>query len=164
MKYLLIAFLSFPAIGVAATAQALPTSPSLKDMNGKVTLTETPEGVKITTEITGLKPGSVHGYHVHQNGKCEGPDFKSAGDHFNPSGKDHGGPAAMNKHMGDLGNLVADKQGVAKSEVMVNGNNLLPQYVGKAVIIHAKPDDLSSQPSGDSGDRIACGVIKASKI
>ncbi len=164
MKYLILSFFLFPLSLQASTAEAKLTSPSVKSLSAKVLLTEVPEGLKITADVSGLKPGAVHGFHIHEVGKCEGPDYKSAGNHFNPSESKHGGPASGMKHQGDLGNLVANDKGVAKVEVIVesNGKNSLEQYIGKSVIIHAKADDFSSQPSGDSGDRIACGVISAS--
>ena len=162
MKYLLSVMLLLPSLSIAATASATLTAPKIKKFNAKVELTQVPEGIKFVTTVSGLKPGTVHGHHVHETGKCEGPDFKSAGEHFNPTENKHGGPASGASHMGDLGNLVADKKGVAKSEVIIRSTNTeaLSQYVGKSVIIHAKPDDMVTQPSGDSGDRIACGIIK----
>lgn len=166
MKIFFAALFLLPAISQASTAGATLTSPSMKKFNAKVEMTQVPEGIKVVTTASGLKPGSVHGYHVHETGKCEGPDFKSAGEHFNPMESKHGGPAAGVNHLGDLGNLVADKKGIAKSEVIIRDANKDPvaQYVGKAVIIHAKPDDLNTQPSGDSGDRIACGVISGATL
>lgn len=163
MKYVLLATLIVPFSTFASTAEVKLTSPTVKTLSAKVVLTEVPEGLKITADVSGLKPGAVHGFHVHENGKCEGPDYKSAGEHFNPEETKHGSPAAGMKHMGDLGNLVANEKGIAKSEVIVKSKNknALGQYLGKSVIIHAKPDDLATQPSGDSGDRIACGVISA---
>jgi len=166
MKYILTALLMFPALSLASTAKATLSSPTMKKLNARVELTEVPEGIKIVTTASGLKPGSVHGYHVHETGKCEGPDFKSAGGHFNPKENKHGGPAAGENHMGDLGNLIADKKGVAQSEVIIRSasKETLSQYVGKSVIIHANADDMMSQPSGDSGDRIACGVISGATL
>lgn len=161
MKYLLLPLILFPFSIQAGTAEAKLTSPTMKTLSAKVFLTQVPEGIKITAEVTGLRPGSVHGFHVHEVGKCEAPDYESAGDHFNPAENKHGGPASGMKHMGDLGNLVANDKGIAKTEVIVNSKNkdLFKQYIGKSVIIHARPDDLNTQPAGDSGDRIACGII-----
>lgn len=161
MKFLILSLILLPLSSHASVAGANLTSPTMKNLKARVLLTEVPEGIKITADVAGLKPGSVHGFHVHENGKCEGPDFKSAGGHFNPAESKHGGPASGMKHMGDLGNLVADKKGVAKVEVIMKTKDKksISQYVGKSVIIHDKPDDLQSQPSGDSGDRIACGII-----
>ena len=166
MKLILAVLLVFPAITLASTAGATLSSPSMKKLTAEVELTQVPEGIKIVTTASGLTPGKVHGYHIHENGKCEGPDFKSAGEHFNPSETKHGGPAAGVNHMGDLGNLVADKKGVAKSEVVIKkpANKTLSQFIGKSVIIHAKADDFDTQPAGDSGDRIACGVISGATL
>ncbi len=166
MKIILTAILLLPIVSIASTATATLKSPAMKNLNAKVELSQVPEGIKVVTTASGLKPGAVHGYHVHETGKCEGPDFKSAGEHFNPMESKHGSPAAGVNHLGDLGNLVADKKGVAKSEVIIrNGNkDSLSQYIGKAVIIHAKADDMATQPSGDSGDRIACGVISGATL
>ncbi len=161
MKILLLPVFLFSFSIHASTAEVKLISPTMKTLSAKVLLTEVPEGLKISADVTGLSPGSVHGFHVHENGKCEAPDYESAGDHFNPAENKHGGPASGMKHMGDLGNLVANEKGIAKAEVIVKSKdkNLLGQYIGKSVIIHAKADDLTTQPAGDSGDRIACGII-----
>lgn len=168
MKYLSLLLPFCLTSAFAATGSALPkanatlTSASMKSLQAKTELTPVAQGVKFITTVTGLEPNSVHGYHVHETGKCDGPDYKSAGEHFNPTANHHNGPAAEKKHAGDLGNLVANAKGEAKSEVIIETDiqNPLKSYVGKAVIIHAKADDMQTQPSGNSGDRIACGVIK----
>lgn len=128
---------------------------------GTVTFQKLGEGSKVVAEFKGLQPGAVHGFHVHQNGACEGPDFKSAGEHFNPSNAPHGGPSATERHIGDFGNVVADTN-IARKELALNDLRLDgdASVVGKAVILHSKPDDLATQPSGEAGDRIACGVIR----
>lgn len=161
MKYLLLPLLLVPFSLQASTAEVKLTSLVEKKLSAKVLFMEVPEGLKITANVSGLRPGSVHGFHVHENGKCEGPGYESAGNHFNPDESKHGGPTSGMKHMGDLGNLVANDKGIAKAEVIVKlkDKKFLHQYIGKSVIIHAKADDLVTQPSGDSGDRIACGVI-----
>lgn len=119
-------------------------------------------GVKITGKITGLTPGD-HGIHVHEFGNCNSPDGKSAGEHFNPTKSPHGGPNDAAKHPGDMGNITADKDGVAKIDVTVKGMMLTGpnSIVGKSVVVHEKKDDLKTQPSGDSGARLGCGVIVA---
>ena len=128
------------------------------------TVTFVPEGgkVMVVAEITGLKPGP-HGFHVHEKGDCSAPDFTSAGGHFNPSGQPHGEPSAAAHHVGDMPMLVADASGKAtlRAEVspMTVGNGTT-DIVGKAVVVHADADDFKSQPAGNSGARIACGVIK----
>ena len=135
-------------------------------MQGQLEMIPVREGIKLMAEVKGLKPGAVHGFHIHETGKCEGPDFKSAGEHFNPKKIDHGGPASHARHIGDLGNLVANKEGVAKVDVVLKDltNEEIDSLIGKSVIIHSKADDFSTQPSGDSGDRVACGVINKLKI
>lgn len=168
----LIVFLALvlPVMGSASPLKGLAhaelSSPSKKDLKAHVQLTESEKGIKVVAEVKGLEPGSVHGFHIHQSGECKGPDFKSAGDHYNPGSRPHAGPAASMKHVGDLGNLVADKNGVAKTEVVIPKSDAkdVKEFIGKAVIIHSKADDLATQPAGDAGDRIACGIIQGSKL
>jgi Cu-Zn family superoxide dismutase len=131
---------------------------------GTLVLRETAEGVAIDGSIDGLTPGA-HGFHVHELGDCTPPKFDSAGPHFNPTSAPHAGPNAAAHHAGDLGNIEADESG--KSEVHSIAADLslevgvASSVIGRAVVVHAKADDLQSQPSGDSGDRIACGVVVA---
>ena len=116
--------------------------------------------VRVTGEVTGLPPGK-HGFHIHQYGDCSAPNGKSAGGHFNPTGHPHAGPEEPMRHVGDLGNIVADDSGTATvdvvSEMMAfeGGSSIL----GRGVIVHAGVDDLKTQPTGDAGGRVACGVI-----
>ncbi len=149
----------------APIGRAELSAPKTK-MAGQLEMIPVKEGIKFMAEVKGLKPGAVHGFHIHETGKCEGPDFKSAGEHFNPKKIDHGGPASHARHMGDLGNLVANKDGVAKVDVVLKDltNEEIDSLIGKSVVIHSKADDFSTQPSGDSGDRVACGVINKLKI
>ncbi|ASN07331.1 superoxide dismutase [Virgibacillus necropolis] len=135
------------------------------DMVGTATLKEQPEGVSVKVKVEGLKPG-LHGIHVHEFPKCEGPDFKSAGNHFNPEGKDHGAMHPKGPHLGDLPNVEADSSGVVDVELMLAGATMLEgkkslfKDQGKSLIIHSDMDDGVSQPSGDSGERLICGEIK----
>ena len=142
--------------------KASVSSASMKALSGEVMFKEVPEGLQVTATVKGLKPNTTHGFHVHEKGECKGPDYKSAGDHFNPESQPHGSPDTKMSHVGDMGNLVSDKNGVAKLTRVVPHTNAesLKQMQGKAVIIHANADDLKSQPAGDAGDRIACGIIK----
>ncbi|MEO6023716.1 MAG: superoxide dismutase family protein [Burkholderiales bacterium] len=145
-----------------ATATMQPTKGN--QARGTVTFTPTDEVAKVKVEVhlSQLKPGSVHGLHMHEKGDCSASDASSAGGHFNPSGKPHGDRAGAERHAGDLGNVEASSAGEVSATFDVEGINVgaAPNgVIGKSVILHAKADDLKSQPSGNSGDRIACGVI-----
>jgi Cu-Zn family superoxide dismutase len=126
-----------------------------------VGFTQEGESVKVVAEIEGLVPGQKHAFHIHQYGDCSAPDASSAGGHYNPEGHQHGLPETENRHAGDFGNVQADDQGKAHYEITVTNisvsgpNNPI---IGRGVIVHAKPDD-GSQPTGNAGGRIACGVI-----
>jgi Cu-Zn family superoxide dismutase len=129
-------------------------------VKGKVTFTQKEGGVEIVAELTGLAPGE-HGFHIHEFGDCSMADGKCAGGHWNPTGAPHGGPDDAKRHAGDLGNVKAGDSGKATYKridkmVTLSGPNSI---IGRSVILHAKPDDLKTQPSGDAGDRIGCGVI-----
>ncbi len=115
---------------------------------------------RVKAEIRGLLPGA-HGFHIHQYGDCSAPDGSSAGGHFSPGDSDHGSPASGDHHTGDLGNIMADVNGVARMDKLFDHLTLKGKrsIVGRGVIVHQKPDDLNSQPSGDAGPRVACGVI-----
>ena len=141
-----------------AIAVLHPTEGS--SVRGVVTFTKVPGGVKIVADVEGLEPGK-HGFHIHQFGDCSASDGTSAGGHFNPENVAHGGPDASVRHVGDLGNLEADESGKAHYErvdtfVTLSGSH---SVIGRAVVVHAKEDDLSSQPTGAAGSRLACGVI-----
>lgn len=132
---------------------------------GRATFKEQKSGVKVMVEVKNLPPGS-HGIHIHEVGKCDPPNFETAGEHFNPTGKKHGVKVPEGPHAGDLPNLVVNKEGKGKLEVLLpqvtleGSSNALLNPQGTALIIHADPDDESTQPTGGSGSRIACGVIK----
>jgi Cu-Zn family superoxide dismutase len=128
-------------------------------VSGKVTFTQTKGGVEIVGEFAGLKPGK-HGFHVHEFGDCSMADGTCAGGHFNPDGKPHGAPEAAERHAGDFGNIKAGADGKASYKrtdtvVKLNGPRSI---VGRSIIIHAAPDDFS-QPTGNAGARVGCGVI-----
>ncbi len=153
-----------PAQAAGKTAVAEMKATAGNKVAGTVTFEQlSGKQVKVTAHLTGLKPGK-HGFHVHEKGDCSAPDATSAGGHFNPTKKEHGEPSPMH-HMGDLGNIEAGPDGMAHYETTVDfvemeGPN---SVVGKAVIVHADPDDLKSQPTGNAGGRQACGVIEAKK-
>ena len=142
-----------------ALAELQPTQGN--NVKGTVTFTEVADGVRVNAEITGLTPGK-HGFHVHEKGDCSAPDATSAGDHFNPTGQPHGAADALERHDGDMGNIEADASGVAKLNYIDHNISLVAgerSVLGRGVIVHADPDDLTSQPSGNAGARVACGVI-----
>jgi Cu-Zn family superoxide dismutase len=133
-------------------------------VTGTVTFTSEADGAKIVVDITGLTPGK-HGLHIHEKGDCSAPDASSAGGHFNPTHSHHGGPATAQRHAGDFGNIEADASGkvhveLKDKELRLSGANSI---VGKSVVVHEKEDDLKTDPSGNSGARVACGVIGATK-
>ncbi len=158
---LLLASLAFGK--TAATAKADLTNSKGENV-GTAKLKQTSQGVSLALEVSNLPPG-VHGFHIHAVGKCEPPDFKSAGGHFNPEGKKHGWENPEGHHAGDLQNLTVDAKGNAKVKVVVpgftlgEGPNSLFQTQGMALAIHANPDDNEAHPAGNAGPRIACDVI-----
>jgi superoxide dismutase, Cu-Zn family len=147
-----------------ATAQVMLAGASGVQVAGTLALQGGAEGVSLTGDITGLSPQTTHGIHFHEKGDCSAPDAKSAGEHFNPGGVPHGGPTTPTHHLGDMPNIQSDATGKATVGVTVTNATLGEggpnDLLGKALIVHAKADDYATQPSGNSGDRIACGVVK----
>lgn len=133
-------------------------------VKGKVVFIKVPDGVKIIADIEGLAPGK-HGFHIHEFGDCGGEAASAAGAHFNPTRHEHAGPDNVNRHLGDLGNLIADEQGRAHYEridqiIQLTGSETI---VGRSIIVHEKEDDYTTQPAGASGAKVSCGVIEAVK-
>lgn len=131
---------------------------------GSLAFEAVPGGVRVTGRVEGLGAGATHGFHVHEKGDCSAPDGSSAGAHFNPGGHAHGGPHSAQRHLGDLPNLTADAQGVATVDATIDdaalGDGSANDLLLRAVIVHAAADDYATQPTGNSGARIACGVIQ----
>lgn len=131
---------------------------------GTATFSEKSNGVQLELKVSNLPPG-LHGFHIHSVGRCEAPDFKSAGPHFNPEGKHHGWDNPQGHHLGDLQNLNVGPEGNANIKVLVpgvtlgKGPNSLFHKGGTSLVIHEKPDDGKTDPAGNAGARIACGVI-----
>lgn len=168
------AFVSVTAVCAAALLAACAASPAAgpraqtklearsgSTVAGSVTLTQVGEKVRIEASLSGLTPGE-HGFHVHEVGDCSAPDATSAKGHFNPGSKGHGHHHGMERHAGDLPNLVADASGRAtyRADVdMLTVDKGPMGIVGRSLVVHADPDDYKSQPAGNSGKRVACGVI-----
>lgn len=146
----------------SAIAVLYPTEGNQVD--GTVIFTKTADGVKVVADIEGLTPGK-HGFHIHEYGDCSSSDGTSAGGHFNPGQMPHGAPTDQNRHEGDIGNITADSSGVAHLEWTDKGMTLSGpnSIIGRSVIVHAKEDDLKTQPTGNAGPRVACGVIGIAK-
>lgn len=166
MKKLAVISISLLILGVAcaslrpsATATLAPISGSTA--SGTVTFIERPGGaVEVAVRLTGVPPG-IHGFHVHDKGDC-GDNGNAAGGHFNPTGAQHGAPSSASHHAGDFGNVEADASGSVRESRTLHGITIASgstSVVGHAVILHANPDDLTTQPTGNAGGRIACGVV-----
>lgn len=137
-----------------------PTKNSV--VRGVVTFTEVPGGIRVVADIAGLTPGQ-HGFHIHEKGDCSAPDASSAGSHFDPTHSKHGAPDSTERHVGDLGNIIADENGHAEydridSDIALTGEKSI---IGKSVIVHSDPDDFTTQPTGNAGGRVACGLIES---
>ena len=166
--------LSILALAALAACQSTPSEPARatagldptkgNKTRGEATFEQRGDKVHVVIFVEGLKPGEEHGLHIHEVGDCSSGDGMSAKGHFNPFGKPHGKPGTPERHAGDLPSLKAAKNGRAKVDVQVDGISVTGgpgNIVGKAVIVHASPDDYTTQPTGNAGARLACGVIRA---
>lgn len=151
-----------PAAVRAASTELAPASGS--EVRGNFKLTAIDGGVRLEGSVRGLKPGGSHGFHVHESGDCSAADAASAGGHFNPAMQPHGRAEQGSHHAGDMDNIVADLHGVARVDTRLTrvslGGGTPNDIVGRAMVVHAAPDDYTSQPAGNAGARVACGVIK----
>ncbi len=150
--------------GISTKAIAVLNPTEGSKVKGYVSFERDGKAVRLIAVVDGLAPGP-HGIHIHEYGDCTSPDAGSAGGHYNPFDAPHAGPKAEKRHVGDLGNITADKSGHARLELTdkllkLEGPNSI---VGRSVIVHAHADDFKTQPTGDSGARVACGVIGYSK-
>lgn len=154
-----------PDAGDAPSAHVTLAPASGSQVTGELTLVRMGDGVHVTGQVNGLAPGSTHAIHIHEKGDCSAADASSAGGHFNPAGQAHGKVGTAAHHAGDMNNLVADANGVASVDLHASGptlgTGLATDAIGRAVIVHAAADDYTSQPSGNAGARLACGVIAA---
>ncbi|MGC4029313.1 MAG: superoxide dismutase family protein [Steroidobacteraceae bacterium] len=143
----------------SASIQGIGDSP----VSGNLQFTTLSQGVRVTGEITGLTQGKEQGIHIHELGDCSGPDGMRAGAHFNPGNNPHGAPTDAAHHLGDLSNLEPDSMGTAKVDQLIANATLhdagVNDLIGRSVVIHMQRDDYKTQPAGDSGSRVACGVI-----
>ncbi|MBI3376355.1 MAG: superoxide dismutase family protein [Betaproteobacteria bacterium] len=148
--------------GPRATAQLQPTKGN--STSGIVEFVQVGSKVRVSANVTGLKPGQEHGFHVHESGDCSSGDGMSAKGHFNPHGKPHGHGGTTERHAGDMPNLKADANGNASTSVELDVIAVAAgpaSVVGRGVIVHVQPDDYKSQPVGNAGARMACGVVRA---
>jgi Cu-Zn family superoxide dismutase len=149
------------ASGPSAAAKLEATKGN--NVSGAVTFTQAGDVVRVTAQVSGLKPGAEHGFHVHEKGDCSSGDGMSAGGHFNPAAKSHGNyHGGGDRHAGDLPNLKADGSGNASASFDVSGISVgsgAADVIGKGLIVHRDPDDYKSQPAGNAGPRLACAVI-----
>ncbi len=154
------------AAHAASPTKAIAVLSPTKDstVKGIVRFAKTPDGVAVSGEIRGLAPGT-HGFHVHDFGDCSSADGAAAGGHYNPTGQPHAGPKDAARHVGDLGNIEAGADGVAKIELSDSHLALdgAASILGRGLIVHTNADDLKTQPTGNAGGRLACAVIGVAK-
>lgn len=161
---------SHPVIATISTAKAATVnlaSASGSLVSGKLSVQPMGDGVHLTGEIGGLGANATHAIHIHEKGDCSAADASSAGGHFNPSASAHGKVGSGAHHDGDMDNIVSNADGVARIDVHASsvtlGGGASNDVAGKAVVVHAAPDDYRSQPAGNAGARVACGVIRVTQ-
>lgn len=134
------------------------------EVRGTVRFEQTADGVKVTAEVSGLEPNTSHGFHIHEKGDCGAPDGSSAGGHYAPNGNPHGLPPNPKRHAGDMGNITANGEGKAMLDATFDNFSLSGDstVLGRSVIVHSGKDQ-GTQPTGDAGARVACGLIEAKK-
>ena len=150
------------AEGPRASAQLQATTGN--SVTGNATFTQVGDKVRIVANVSRLNPGQEHAFHIHEAGDCSAGDGMSAKGHFNPYGKPHGSPASAERHAGDMPALKADASGNAKLDTTLDVMSVKPgpaSVVSRGLIVHASPDDYKTQPTGNAGARLACGVINA---
>ena len=148
------------ATGATATATLQSNDP---EVSGTITFTEEAGGVRVAAHVRGV-PAGKHGLHTHEHGDCSAHDYTSAGGHFNPANTPHGCPPDANRHAGDFGNIEVGADGTGHLELTTDALTLgegANSIVGKAIILHTGEDDCATQPTGNAGDRLACGVVAA---
>jgi Cu-Zn family superoxide dismutase len=160
----LVAQMNHMSDSTAMKGIAVITPTKGNKVSGIVRFQEVSGGVRVVADITGLTPGK-HGFHIHEYGDCSADDGTSAGGHFNPAKMQHGSPASMERHAGDLGNIEADADGKAHldyvdTKISFTGASSI---IGRSVVIHEKEDDLKTQPTGAAGARVGCGAIGIAK-
>lgn len=163
-----VALAAAGAVQAASTADVVLKPTAGSAASGSVRFSQQDGQLQIDADIAGLAPG-VHGFHIHEKGDCSAPDGTSAGGHFNPGSMQHGGPQNAAHHGGDFGNLTADASGKASLHLSVPTSQIsldagaANSIIGRGVIVHADADDFVTQPTGNSGKRLACGVVVAGK-
>ncbi len=152
-----------PAPAASPGAHATLEARSGSNVAGTLQLSYMEGGVHVSGMVSGLAPNSDHGFHIHEKGDCSAADASSAGGHFNPGGEPHGKVGTAPHHLGDQMNIHADANGNAVVDAHFAGTSLGTgqdgDVMGRALVVHADPDDYTSQPAGNAGKRVACGVI-----